>query len=135
MVALHKDVFREYAYVRDVLTPRVLELANDTRLTELLFNLDAAERQWSDCVYLAGPGQTQGTWQSFPVDAWEVVGDFHEAATTVAAHLAAIPDLPDPQALEILYVNDGEREYFRSRALPEQHRDYSQPRTRNLGGH
>jgi hypothetical protein len=120
MSALHRDVARDYVYVRDVLTPRVLELANDARLTELLFALDAAERRWSDFVALAGPGETQSGWPRFALDAWTAVGDFYSSATRVARYVAATPDLPDPSGLEIVRVTDGDRGYYRTRMISDQ---------------
>lgn len=117
MVALHGDVFREYVYLREVLTPRVLELADDARLTELLIDLDAMERHWSGCALLAGPGETQSGWEDFPVNVWTAIGDFYAAAVEVLRYVASIPNLPPPQGLEVVFVSAGERRYVRSRTI------------------
>src|SRR2546429_496236 len=42
--ALYDEVRHEITVLRDVLTPRVLELAEDPALTELLFDIERAER-------------------------------------------------------------------------------------------
>jgi hypothetical protein len=119
MTRLYEDVAREYVYIRDVLTPRVLDLADDVELTRLLFDLDDAERQWSAIVFTAGKGETQGSWATFPVDTWKAVADFHQAAVEVARHVASAPDLPQPRTIQLVSVAVGGRWSFRSRTLRE----------------
>jgi hypothetical protein len=112
MAALHSSVFEHYVYIREVLMPRVLELADDAHLTELLIALDAAERQWSGCVFIAGPGETAGDWHRFPETTWNAVADFYRAATEVVRQISK--DLPDPRPLTIVWVDVGGRHIARA---------------------
>ncbi|HEX3783223.1 MAG TPA: hypothetical protein VHX38_26445 [Pseudonocardiaceae bacterium] len=106
---LYRDVARECVYLRDVLTPRVLDLADDVDAVEPLYTLDDMERQWSSVVFSAGPGEIENAWQAFPEAAWTAVSDFYGAAIDVARWVAGEPDMPTPRTLQLILVKiDGE---------------------------
>jgi hypothetical protein len=118
--ALHGDVFKEYCYLRDLLIPRVLEFAADSELLELLLSLEAAERQWSGCVYIAGPGETETSWASFPESAWEATAAFYKGAIDVVRYISAHEDRPDlVNGLRLVLVDVNGRTISRSWTLYE----------------
>lgn len=117
MMALHDSVFKEFVYVRDVLMARVLELANDPGLTELLIALDATERQWSGCVSIAGPGETELSWANFPITVWNAVAAFYLAAINVVKYIS--DELPEPRPLRLVLVEVGDRTVARAWTMYE----------------
>lgn len=114
---MYGEVAREYVYIRDVLTPRVFDLADDVDLTGLLFALDDMERQWSSVVFTAGPGETENAWQEFPVTAWNAVCDFYRAAIGIAQKVASAPDILPSRGLELVPVNINGEWVHRSRVI------------------
>lgn len=119
MVRLFNEVAREHVYLRDVLTPRVVEFSGDQNLVELLFALDDMERQWSSIVFLAGPGEVQRNWEAFRESAWNGVRDFLKAALDVSRRIAAERDLPTPRGIQACFVDIGDRTVVRSRTIYE----------------
>jgi hypothetical protein len=80
---LYDEVRDNLVMIRDVLTPRVLDLADDPALANLLLELEAAERQWRHMLWVI-----EHDWESRSQYAWRAVADVYRAAAEVTAHLA-----------------------------------------------
>lgn len=104
MSELHDAVTEQYRYIRDVLAPRVLELADDITLVELLHEFDRAERRWSRAVDVAGQSAFQH-WPDYAVWTWGQLHVFCESAVKVARHIAR--DLPPSGTLLLVWAADG----------------------------
>jgi hypothetical protein len=87
LAALSSRDFREHiaphiCQLRDVLTPRVLELNDDPSLVEVLMEVETAERSW---MYHLGLEDCFGAPKEF---GWESSAGFLDACGKVVGHLA-----------------------------------------------
>jgi hypothetical protein len=80
--SLYNEITTELATLRDVLTPRVLDLADDPRLTELLFEVERSERHWRHMLWVI-----ENDWEDRPKFAWDAVAGVFDAASAVARHI------------------------------------------------
>lgn len=76
------EVQPETRYIRESLTPRILMLAADSRLVELLVDLETRERVWTEGVRLV-----VDDWQYPEEYAWEHAADFYDSASRLAGHI------------------------------------------------
>jgi hypothetical protein len=83
--SLYRDV-RDYLHeLRDVLTPRVLQMSDDAQLVSALTKVEAREREWRQSIELIeewGAPEDQG---------WEAAASLLDALARVESHLATNP--------------------------------------------
>jgi hypothetical protein len=79
----HEHISPHIHQLRDVLTPRVLELNDDPNLVEVLMDVETAERSW---IYHLGLENRFGAPEEF---GWESSAGFLEACSKVVAQLSA----------------------------------------------
>jgi hypothetical protein len=81
--AFYDEARDEITLLRDVLTPRVLELADDPTLASLLFEIERAERFWRHSLWII-----EHEWEYRSMYAWRAAAAVLEAGADVTAHLA-----------------------------------------------
>ncbi len=87
--ALHEAVADDFAYIKTVLTPRVVTLASNPTLVELLLRLEDHEEDWRSWTTLADE------WGAPDLYAWRQA----TAALEVAAEILHLPTRAQPDAL------------------------------------
>jgi hypothetical protein len=80
---LHEQIALHIYQLRDVLTPRVLELNDDPSLVEALMEVETTERNW---LYNLGLEDRFGAPQEF---GWEYSADFLDSCSKVVSNLAS----------------------------------------------
>jgi hypothetical protein len=80
---LYDEVHEEISQLRDVLTPRVLELADDPELVSRLLALEKADRSWRSSLWLIEKG-----WGMPDRYGWQSAASVYDAAAAVARHLS-----------------------------------------------
>jgi hypothetical protein len=76
---LYREVRQELSTLRDVLTPRVLELGGDPKLAELLFEVERSDRYWRHAVWLI-----DNDWGMPDKFAWNSVATVYKAVANLA---------------------------------------------------
>jgi hypothetical protein len=80
---LYDDVREEVYTLRDVLAPRVLDLSNDPHLTELMLDVEVADRYWRHAIWALENG-----WDYRSFHAWRAVAALLKACSSVVSHLS-----------------------------------------------
>lgn len=104
IIGLHGAVSGEYQYLRNVLTPRILEFGSDTALLGRLFDIEAADRQWSGIVRSGSPGIIDAQATISPGDAWAAIADFCGAVIRLLEYLSEDPDHYKPESVRVIGV-------------------------------
>lgn len=81
---LHNGIRNDLSYITDVLVPRVLQFADNIRLSERLVALEVAERAWADNIKTI-----DDDWGLPETFAWETAENFFRSAADVAEIIEA----------------------------------------------
>lgn len=82
--SLYREIQQELATLRDVLTPRVLELGGDPKLAELLFEVERSERYWRHAVWLI-----ENDWGMPDKFAWNSAATVYKAVANLAGRVTS----------------------------------------------
>ena len=99
---LYDDVSPVLRQLRDVLTPRVIDLADDPRLVELLGDIEAAERQWLSNL------EVIEHWGAPDHFGWEAAAEFLGSLAGVIEYLAPDVDHLSPPAAPLARGRTGQ---------------------------